>query len=154
MSKKGNTFGGLIIVLLILIVFIGLLNGDKISGKYARDIVLTQWNRPKMSSIEIIPEKFKAGEAVNINVYPGKGGATNDIRLDRLGNNLRVDRTGSLCDGTTCFEHSSNWVRKSNNVVRRPLRFVTSTRWTKGKYYVAIQDDRSRTWVKDYFEIE
>ena len=60
MSKKGNTFGGLIIVLLILIVFIGLLNGDKISGKYARDIVLTQWNRPKMSSIEIIPEKFKA----------------------------------------------------------------------------------------------
>ena len=152
MAEKESAFGGLIMVLLILVVFIGLLNGDKISGK-AVNIVLTQWNRPEMSSIEIVPEKFKAGEAVNINVYPGKGGVINDIRFYRVGNNLRVDRTGSLCDGTTCFEPSMSTVSKSN-IVRRPLRFVTSTRWINGEYYVAIQDDRSRTWVKDYFEIE
>jgi len=150
MDKRGNVFGGLIIILLILVVFIGISGGDKISGR-AVDIVITQWERQEMTSIEIMPQKFEAGERVEISVNPGKGGVTNDVRFYSE-NGMRVGRTHGLCDGTTCFEKSKNFVSDSN-IIRRPFKYPTSTRWVSGKYYVAVEDDRSREWVVDYFEI-
>ncbi|MAG20190.1 hypothetical protein CL618_02040 [archaeon] len=151
MDKRGNAFGGLIVLLLVLVVFIVALGGDNISGR-AVDVVLTQWDRQEMTTIEITPDKFVAGEKVSLIVYPGKGGVTDDVRFYRASNNLRVGRTHRLCDGTTCFEPSKNWVSKSN-VIRRPFNYVTSTSWEKGRYYVAVEDDRTRTWVRDYFEV-